>query len=487
MISVTTDPISVADEFRNLKLGDARLNARAVRIAEAVSVRPAESFPFLMADNSELESLYRFFRNPRVGERQLVAPHIDRSLDRTQREDRVLVVHDSSVFSYSGERKQMGVTYKKTKGFMGHDALLVSADGNRLPFGLGAVNFFDRGVDQGKGKSRKRKDAELKMKPRAEKLSSRWENQAFEVEKRMTEATTRWAYPHPPDLIHIMDAEADDFIILELMVSNGHSAIIRGSGDRKVISRELVSTVISRAPVLLTRDILVSQRGKSLDPKNRSHPERSERLAHLEIRGSAVELKRANHAQTKTASININVVEVREPNPPVGEEPISWTLYTTLPIGTPEELADVVEFYRARWMIEEYFKVLKTCCAVEQRQLETAKALQRSIAIFSVIAWQILLMRALSRQPEPPPASLMFTEEELDVVNAIVPPRSRLGPNPTVKDVLYAIAARGGHLTRNGPPGNLVLARGMRDFFLALGVWRRAHRAWQARGERCDQ
>ncbi len=45
---------------------------------------------------------------------------------------------------------------------------------------------------------------------------------------------------------------------------------------------------------------------------------------------------------------------------PTGETPVEWFLLTNLPVDTPDEIAFVVDCYRGRWTIEEYFKALKT-------------------------------------------------------------------------------------------------------------------------------
>ena len=55
-------------------------------------------------------------------------------------------------------------------------------------------------------------------------------------------------------------------------------------------------------------------------------------------------------------------MHVFELGPPAGAPAVEWLLLTTLPVDTPEALAFVVDSYRARWVIEEYFKALKTGC-----------------------------------------------------------------------------------------------------------------------------
>jgi hypothetical protein len=55
-------------------------------------------------------------------------------------------------------------------------------------------------------------------------------------------------------------------------------------------------------------------------------------------------------------SIEINVLRVHEVDCPEGEAPIEWVLYTQKPIDTAEQVERIVDIYRARWIIEEYFK-----------------------------------------------------------------------------------------------------------------------------------
>jgi hypothetical protein len=74
---------------------------------------------------------------------------------------------------------------------------------------------------------------------------------------------------------------------------------------------------------------------------------------------------------TLPAELQVNVVHVLEVGAPVGERPIEWLLLTNEPIASREQVAAVIEGYRTRWTIEEYFKALKTGCAFEQRKLES--------------------------------------------------------------------------------------------------------------------
>lgn len=89
---------------------------------------------------------------------------------------------------------------------------------------------------------------------------------------------------------------------------------------------------------------------------------------------------------------------MREPNPPEGEEPVVWRLVTTELIDTEEEVAAVVDAYRMRWLVEEFFKALKTGCRYQEHQLESAKTLLVLLAIETAVSWRMLLVRWLGPQ-----------------------------------------------------------------------------------------
>ncbi len=140
-------------------------------------------------------------------------------------------------------------------------------------------------------------------------------------------------------------------------------------------------------------------------------------------------------------------------------------LFTNEKIDTPEEIEAVVDHYRARWLIEEYFKALKTGCAIEKRQLCSYEGLVRALAFFVPVAWTLLSLRTLGRETTPRPATELFSNDQLRLLRAMLEKRRRQLPtNPTVRDAMLGIAALGGHIKNNGDPGWQVLGRGLRRF-----------------------
>ena len=72
-------------------------------------------------------------------------------------------------------------------------------------------------------------------------------------------------------------------------------------------------------------------------------------------------------------------------------------LLTTESVEDFEQSLTVIDHYRARWTIEDWHKVLKSGCRIEDRQLETWERMEVLVSICSVIAWKVLELRELAR------------------------------------------------------------------------------------------
>jgi hypothetical protein len=91
-------------------------------------------------------------------------------------------------------------------------------------------------------------------------------------------------------------------------------------------------------------------------------------------------------------------------------------LLTDLPIHTADQAWEKVQWYCRRWGIEEWHRVLKSGCAVEQREFKTAEHLKRVLAFDLILAWRILALIKLGRAVPHAPAQLFYTPEELKLL-----------------------------------------------------------------------
>ena len=104
-------------------------------------------------------------------------------------------------------------------------------------------------------------------------------------------------------------------------------------------------------------------------------------------------------------------------------------------------------------------------------QFQSLHALTNALAVFSVIAWRILLARGASRKHPEAPASSVLSTTQLRVLKH----KLKLQAQPsTVQDAVYAVARLGGHLKRNGDPGWLTLGRGFERLLFLEAGWRAA-------------
>jgi hypothetical protein len=462
-MSVAEDmDLSLLAEYEDASLGDARRSARLHSMVEAIAECPDASMPDIFTGSAELEGSYRFLRNEEVTHQAVLAPHVERTAARARDCELVVAAHDTTEFNFGKyPRKDLGqVGLGKSYGFFGHFTLAV-AGGSNLPLGVCALASHRRDGKKHK-KGKKPKHSQRHNDPHNEGL--RW--------FRGVEATEQ-ALSGCQKLIHVMDREADDYALFAAMSRNEYDFVIRSSHDRRTISKELkISDVLEQAPLFEgPREIILGKRAKNLRPKSRKrHPPRKRRPARLAVRAVRVVLPRPDSAPRHCPkTLELSLVQVLEPNPPNGEEPVVWNLWTTEPCETEEQVWAVVDAYRARWVIEEYFKALKTGCAYESRQFETEAALLRLLAIFIPIAWWLLMLRTLERiDPKRPARALLSPLQMKCLRGALRKSRVDLPTNPTVRELLGGLARLGGHIPYNGAPGWIVLLRGLEKLTLLV-------------------
>ena len=160
------------------------------------------------------------------------------------------------------------------------------------------------------------------------------------------------------------------------------------------------------------------------------------------------------------APFELFVVHAREEQPPPAVKPLEWFVLTTLPVTSADDAARILGWYALRWRIEDYFRVLKSGCKVEELQHHTAERLERAIAIKMVVGWRIQLMVQLGRETPELPKDLLFSDSELRVLAVFA--RSRNLPAPTrLGDAVGLVARLGGWLGRKrDPPGAQLLWHG---------------------------
>lgn len=227
------------------------------------------------------------------------------------------------------------------------------------------------------------------------------------------------------------------------------------------------------ADVVAQREITLSKR--AVDPYPRSaHKARDERTAVLNVSAKTIEVHKTNqHGKTIQQTVSVNVVRVFEDKR--RNDPVEWLLITTEPIATKSQVLRIVDIYKSRWIIEEFFKGVKTGCRLEERLFESAEAWYKLFALSLPIAVKLLNMRW--NKSEKPIDSLTDSQQKILRLKA----REVKQPINTNEDVVYQIARLGGHIKTNGPPGWVTLQRGYQQLLLLEAGW------MLAQEKKCDK
>lgn len=450
--------MTALDDFAGADFGDKRLTKRLLRIVEGLAPNPGASLPDAAKNDAELEGTYRFLQNEKVTAEGILTPHYEATARRAHAERLVLCAHDTTELSFSTNREGLGRINDGGRGFFAHVALAIQTDEARTPLGVLGLLAHARHAEP-------RKNKHTEKIPPEQRESYRWTASVDAVESRLAGQA---------DVIHLLDSEADAYLLLEHLVEQGRRFVIRATHKRTVTDasgdREPLTEVLSLLEGVFERRVALSARAATHTKRTqkRNLP-RDTRLAHLSYAATRVTVHRPKGEQAKTDNIVVNLVHVRELDVPEGAEPVDWMLYTTEPISTGEDIERIVDFYRARWRIEELFKALKTGCSFEKRQLESMATLLNALAIFLPIACDLLALRALAFADPKRPAR--------DVLAPIVflllqlHPRSKLPADASIYDAMLAVARFGGHIKNNGAPGWIVLGRGYEEvLMLAEGL-----------------
>lgn len=448
-----------AAEFEDVDLGDERRNERLRDVARRAALKPDASFPKMFVTEAELEAFYRLIRNENVEPEDILKPHVEATVQRVAARSTIVVAHDTSIFRFNGPAVREGLSRNGQAGerskqeFLAHFSLAVAEGEPRAPLGVLAMQPWAR---TRKSLTSLRKEKGQRYNSEARSEQPRWFSGVELSEERLAGVGRA---------IHVMDSEADDYGLMSQLIESQRHFVIRLCNNRLLDPKRTkgcrkVRELLKLEPAEATRDVVISRRIPSGGTPKKREVIREEREATLSIAArSHVAIRRpGSQARDLVPSITLNIVRVWEEDPPDDIVPVEWILLTTEPVETTEQILQVVDWYRARWRIEEFFKALKTGCSYEKRLLQSSQTLLNALALFVPIAWHLLHLRTQCRADASADARSLLTRTQLIVLRRAVP--NMVPEEPTARDALLAIARLGGHLKRNGEPGWLVLYRG---------------------------
>jgi hypothetical protein len=203
-------------------------------------------------------------------------------------------------------------------------------------------------------------------------------------------------------------------------------------------------------------------------------PGRQARTTELALRFSPVVLRKPRHgaARDLPKTVALTCVDIRETTPPPDGEPVHWRLLTSHTVTSPGEARRIVDLYRRRWLIEEFFRTLKTAgFDIEAADIGDPKAMINFAAAATVAAVTIMqLVQARDGNTGQRLIEAFDPADQpiLEAVSAKLEGKTARQKNPHQKGSLafaaWVIGRLGGWTGYYGKAGPRVMRRGLDDF-----------------------
>jgi Transposase DDE domain len=394
----------------------------------------------------------RFLHNGSVTTEEMVCQAVTGTASRVAGRD-IVVAQDTSELVLGGRRARSNGFGPVGKGgalggLLLHAALALEAGSGAL-LGLADAKIWNR--DKGGVAHRRSRATE-------DKESQRWIDTTARVGERLASARS---------ITCVSDRESDIYEHFAARPSNVH-LIVRACQDR------LIAAEATEASALLFGFINgIPEQGR-FSAKIPAAPGRKARVAELAVRFTPVALRRPLHgARTLPATVSLTVVDVRETSAPVdGSPPVHWRLLTTHDVNDVAAARRIVDLYRLRWTIEEYFRTLKTAgFEIEDADLSNPRAMMNLVAAASIAA--VTVMQLVKGRDGADQRSLTdaFEPDDRRILDAIcekLEGKTARQKNPHPKGTLafaaWVIARLGGWTAYYGKPGPKVMRLGFEAF-----------------------
>ena len=458
------------DEVAHADLGDQRLNDRLVTVLSDLGSRPNLSIPAACGGRAEMKAAYRFFDNEKTTFDTVIDPHRAQTKVRMAEHDVVLLVQDTTEIEVTRpeqEVKGLGELDGARRGFLLHEMQAFTPDGT--PLGTVWAETLNRteGVSHASAaeKARKRKET-----PIEEKESLRWLTGLQEARRVAQEVPG-------VHCVCVADSEADIYeVFAEPRGEQPVDWLIRAGQDRALTgddAGQLLREQVLTTPVLYEVELLIrGRRAKTAAADSTRKQNRESRQAKVEVRAASVTLRPPYRPDRQLPPMTVNVVLVREPNPPAGEPRVEWVLVTTLPIDTPEQVRTVVEYYCVRWCIEILFRTLKSGCRIERRLFEDVDRLLPCVALYLIAAWRTMFVCRMGRSCPDMDCEAIFEPSEWKAVWVAVKGKKPPKKAPRLAEMVHLIASLGGYIERpNSEPGVQTIWIGLQRTYDLAWAW----------------
>lgn len=474
-------PSWVAQEFAGAPLGDERLSRRLVASVARLAEHPWREFSAVaQGDVAAIKGYYRLIDKPEdsaVTMAAILAPHQARTRQRMAQEGRVLCVADGTTLDYNGlaECEGLGTTGSnqtgaRSRGLHLHSTLAINDEG--VP--LGVVDVRCRAPDPEAEKA-------TPDTPIEEKKTYEWVQgleSCMDLAEQLPETRITCVMDREADFFELFDAQRDNPCV-DLLVRAKHNRVTSPAPPEPTSAAAAPSRAKKGKKTKLfdrLRDsgvrgtLTLHVKRQSARPKRskqQPRPRRAAREATLDLHYERVEFPPPARLKGK-APLQLWAVLAREKNPPPDVKRLEWCVLTSRVITAPADAEQCLTDYALRWRIEDWHRVIKTGCRVEDLAHERVERLERSLAINLVIGWRIMVMTLLGREVPELPAEVLFSDIEIEVLTAWANTRRYAKPPSNLGEAVRLTAMIGGYIGRkhDPPPGHELMWYGYQNLTL---------------------
>jgi hypothetical protein len=459
----------IVEEMKTAALPDKRLNVRLQSILDQLASRPTGSIPSACGGYAETAAAYRFFDNDRVTFDDVLQPHIDATRRRIEEQPVVIMVQDTTEVDLTRPQQQVvgagPMDGSSRRGIFMHLLHALTPDGTPL----GTVRAINWAREEKTTPCSKLTSHQRIAVPIEQKESHRWITTLEHVRLMASELPET-------QFVCVADSEADIYELMVAAVAEPRHAdwIVRACHDRALPTEAKSDTSqdpealenetspqnlrgrVMTTPALFRQTIHIRERERKYNCEQRGRRQpRSARPAEVEVRSCRITLRAPWRPQGPLPDVSVNVVMVSEPNPPEGEPAVEWILLTSLPIETLDQVRQVIQNYCVRWLIEVFFRTLKSGCCVEDRRFEHVDRFLPCLAIYLIVTWRTLYVCRLGREFPDISCEAVFEPAEWRSVYQVVHRKAPPATAPTLAEMVRMVAQLGGYVNRkrDDPPG----------------------------------
>lgn len=431
------------------------------------------------------KAAYRFINNENVTVERIAADLVNQTVTNIQQlnakevlvaQDTMEVVRENVLSRLRKSGREVLECARANKGMRSHSAIVMDAE-TGVPAGFGYLRIWGRQpkplaevkeedfrsdrkrqpsyyiTDPDTGKTRYKYNVPVTER---DSESARWIEAAEHVRSKLSRDIR---------VIMVQDREGDMYPLLTLPSEHENlDIIVRASKNRVVmLPNGKTAGLFAYTAAAKVRGTYTIAIGKG--------PRRKARNAKAGLRYGRLTIRRPHSPVYPQKSVELFFVRVTEYTAKEGE-PIDWLLLTSLPVDSVEAARKIVSYYRNRWFIEDFHRLLKKKgFGIEDIQVESPQAFAVNLAVCIKSAYEVALVKkGYDSSDRTAPATIAFTPLELQIVSRLndrFNTPKKIYRNPYEKGSLawaaWAVACEGGWsaMPSQPRPGIITFKRGI--------------------------